>query len=225
MKILLVQDSAKQGRFLQRALREVGHMVEMVFDGAEAIHSSASVNYDLVILDWVLPGMDGLRVCRSLRQHGSRFPILMLSNQTAVADRILGLDSGADNFLPKPFDVNELLAHVRALGRRISGTGGHVRVGPLVLNRFERQASLNGQAVELTPREFSLLTYLAREAGRVVPRTELLSKVWDMGYDPNSNIIDAHVKKLREKLGSCARLIETVRGVGYRMESMPASSP
>ena len=144
-------------------------------------------------------------------------PVLILSARTEVSDRILGLDAGADDYLPKPFDLGELLARVRALGRRGEGFDHVIRVGPLQLDRLERHATVNGEAVDLTPREFALLTYLARASGRAVPRMELLNKVWDVAYDPGSNVVDAHIRKVREKLGRSARLIETVRGVGYRV--------
>jgi two-component system OmpR family response regulator len=217
MKVLVVEDNKKLARFLQRALQEESYIVDIVEDGASAVERSSSIEYDLVILDWMLPGMDGITVCKTLRDRGSGIPILMLTARAEVSERILGLDAGADDYLPKPFDLGELLARVRALGRRGAGTDGVVRVGPLVLDRLERHAMLDGQAVELTPREFALLTYLARESGRVVPRTELLRKVWETTYDPGSNVVDAHIKKLREKLGDHASLIETVRGVGYRI--------
>jgi two-component system, OmpR family, response regulator len=224
MKVLVVEDNKKLARFLQRALQEEGYIVDTVEEGSEAIERSSNIEYDLVILDWMLPGTDGLAVCRALRGRGSTVPILMLTARAEVAERILGLDAGADDYLPKPFDLGELLARVRALGRRGSGTEGVVRVGPLVLDRLERHATLNGQLVELTPREFALLTYLARESGRVVPRSELLRKVWETTYDPGSNVVDAHIKKLREKLGDHSTLIETVRGVGYRMGSAESSA-
>lgn len=217
MKVLVVEDNKKLARFLQRALQEEGYVVDVLEDGTEAIERSSSIEYDLMILDWMLPGTDGIAVCKALRDRGSGIPILMLTARAEVSERILGLDAGVDDYLPKPFDLGELLARVRALGRRGSGTDGVVRVGPLVLDRLERHATLNGQVVELTPREFALLTYLARECGRVVPRSELLRKVWETTYDPGSNVVDAHIKKLREKLGGHAGLIETVRGVGYRI--------
>ena len=217
MKILVVEDNKKLARFLQRAFEEEGYQVELVDDGSEGLQRASTIEYDLLILDWMLPGMDGVAVCRALREHGSSIPILILTARTEVAERITGLDAGADDYLPKPFDLGELLARVRALGRRGASSDGVVKVGPLVLDRLERHALLNGHPIDLTPREFALLTYLARETGRVVPRTELLRKVWETTYDPGSNVVDAHIKKLREKLGDFATLIETVRGVGYRM--------
>src|ERR1700690_2897209 len=225
MQILLVQGNIKQARFLRRALQEANHAVDLVDDASEAIHCSVTVEYDLIILDWMPPTIDGPGVCRTVREHGSRVQILMLSARTEVSERIMGLDAGANDYLPKPFDVGELLARVRALGRRSSGMRAHVRVGPLVLDRLARNAKVNGQTVGLTPREFNLLTYLAREAGRVVPRSELVHKVWASSNEPGSNIVDAHVKKLRVKLGNCAGLIETIRDVGYRMGANQMTIP
>jgi two-component system, OmpR family, response regulator len=223
MKVLVVEDNKKLARFLQRAFHEEGYAVDLLEDGIEALERIESIEYDSIILDWMLPGMDGITVCRTLRERGLSTPILILTARADVSERIVGLDAGADDYLPKPFDLGELLARVRALGRRGAGTEGLVKVGPLVLDRLERHALLDGQPIDLTPREFALLTYLARESGRVVPRTELLRKVWETTYDPGSNVVDAHIKKLREKLGEFATLIETVRGVGYRMG--PADAP
>lgn len=223
MKILVVEDNKKLARFLQRALQEEQHVVDVVEDGAAAIEQSSTIEYDLMILDWMLPKTDGLTVCRALRGRGSNTAILMLTARAEVSERILGLDAGADDYLSKPFDLGELLARVRALGRRSAGTDGVLKVGPLELDRLERHASLNGHAVDLTPREFSLLTYLAKESGRVIPRAELLHKVWETQFDPGSNVVDAHIKKVREKLGIFSTLIETVRGVGYRFGSPQAT--
>jgi two-component system, OmpR family, response regulator len=219
MKLLVVEDNTKLALLLQRALQEEGYVADVLEDGREAIERATAVEYDVVILDWMLPGTDGLEVCRVLRERHCTTPIIMLTARAEVSERILGLDAGADDYLPKPFDLAELLARVRALGRRGVTTEGVVKVGPLALDRLERHATVNGRAVELTPREFTLLTYLAKQSGRTVPRTELLRKVWEIEFDPSSNVVDAHVKKVREKLGEFATLIETVRGVGYRIGS------
>ena len=219
MKLLVVEDNTKLALLLQRALQEEGHVADVLEDGREAIERATAIEYDAIILDWMLPGTDGLEVCRVLRERHCRTPILMLTARAEVSERVLGLDAGADDYMPKPFDLGELLARVRAMGRRGATTEAVVRVGPLALDRLERHATVNGHAVELTPREFSLLTYLAKQSGRTVPRTELLRKVWEIEFDPGSNVVDAHVKKVREKLGEFATLIETVRGVGYRIGS------
>ncbi len=218
MKILVVEDNKKLAQFLNRALSEEGEVVDTVGDGATAVHQAQSVAYDLIVLDWMLPEMDGLSVCRAIRATGNSVSILMLTARGDVGERIHGLDAGADDYLTKPFDLGEFLARVRALGRRGRGSEGALRVGPLVLDRTERRAVLDGKRLVLTPREFALLTYLAKEAGRVVPRTELLSKVWETTYDTASNVVEVHIKNLRDKLGASGGLIETVRGVGYKLE-------
>jgi len=217
VKILVVEDNKKLARFLVRAFREEGYVVDEASDGGTAIRQVQSVSYNAVVLDWMLPGEDGLNVCRTLRSAGSRVPILMLTARAEVPERILGLDAGADDYLAKPFDLGELLARVRALGRRGTPLEATSRVGPLVVDRIERRVLVEGRRVELTPREFALIACLALEAGRVVPRTELLSRVWETSLDPGSNIVEAHIKNLREKLGDQGDMIETVRGVGYRL--------
>ncbi|UQA63918.1 response regulator transcription factor [Polyangium aurulentum] len=222
MKILVVEDNKKLASFLSRALTEEGYVVDVVPDGATAIGQIQSLPYDLVILDWMLPEVDGLSVCRTVRQKGCQVPILMLTARAEVPERIAGLDAGADDYLAKPFDLGELLARVRARGRRGAGGEATVRVGPLALDRAERRATLDGRKVDLTPREFALVAYLAREAGRVVPRTELLAKVWETRFDPGSNVVEVHVKNIREKFGAHAALIETVRGVGYKLGPLEA---
>lgn len=218
MKILIVEDNKKLASFLLRALTEEGYVVDLVEDGAVAIAQSRGISYDLVILDWMLPSVDGLTVCRSLRSAGATMPILMLTARAEVQERITGLDAGADDFLPKPFDLGELLARVRALGRR-GHSDRYLEVGPVRIDRHERTVTLSGKKLDLTPREFLLLGYLVREAGRVVPRTELLQKVWELSFDPGSNVVEVHIKNLRTKLGEHAARIETVRGVGYRWQN------
>ena len=217
MKILVVEDNRKLARFLYRALSEEGHVVDVVGDGETAVEQVGMVDYDLVVLDWMLPEMDGLSVCRTLRSRGARLPILMLTARAEVNERITGLDAGADDYLPKPFDLGELLARVRALHRRSESAGVVLRLGPLVVDRSQRRVTLEGHELSLTPREFGLLAHLVGESGRIVPRSELLSKVWDSSSDPGSNVVDVHVRNLRDKLGRWSGLIETVRGLGYRM--------
>lgn len=217
MKILVVEDHKKLASFLLRALTEEGHVVDLVTDGETALKQASSIAYDIVVLDWMLPEIDGLNVCRMLRARGVQTPILMLTARADVSERVMGLDAGADDYVPKPFDLGEFLARVRALHRRSAGTSTVLRVGPLVIDRQERRATVDGRALTLTPREFALLAYLASETHRVVPRTELMSKLWDMRFDPGSNVLEVHVKNLRDKLAEHASLIKTVRGVGYRM--------
>ena len=221
MKVLVVEDNIKLSSFLHRALVEEGYQVEVVADGESALANLSQATYDLVVLDWMLPGIDGLEVCRRLRHSGSTAPVLMLTARAEVSERITGLDAGADDYLSKPFDLGELLARARALTRRGAAGDVTLRIGALTLDRLTRRATIDGRTLDLTPREFTLLSFLARESDRVVPRTELLRSVWETSFDPGSNVVDAHIKNLREKLGSAARMIETVRGVGYRMVQLP----
>jgi two-component system, OmpR family, response regulator len=218
MKVLVVEDNKKLARFLTRALVEEGYVVDCVAEGPTAVAQVERIAYDLVVLDWMIPEQDGLSVCRSLRARGSSPIILMLTARGEVAERIAGLDAGADDYMTKPFDLGEFLARVRALSRR-GGGDLTLRVGPLVVDRGAHQVLVDGQRLALTPREYALLSYLARKAGRVVPRTELMSKVWETGYDTGSNVVEAHVKNLRDKLGKWGTLIRTIRGIGYQLET------
>jgi two-component system OmpR family response regulator len=215
--VLVVEDNARLASFLVRALGEEGHVVDQVADGKVALQQLEAGSYDVVVLDWMLPGMDGLAVCRTARSRGIATPILMLTARTDVDERILGLDAGADDYLSKPFDLGELLARVRALGRRTGQPASVLRVGPLSIDRMDRRATVDGVAVDLTGRELALLTYFAAHAGRTIGRMELLAKVWSMTHDPGSNVVEVHVKHLRDKLGPYGKMIETVRGAGYRL--------
>lgn len=215
MKLLVVEDNPKVARFLVRALSEEGHAVDQVGDGMRALEQIEAVSYDAVVLDWMLPGMDGVAVCRAARDRGVKTPILMLTARAEVGEKILGLDAGADDYLSKPFDLGELLARVRALGRRGAGTPT-LKLGPLTIDPVARKALVDGHAIELTSRELALLAYLIQHAGRAVSRSELLQKVWSTSFDPSSNVVEVHIKNLREKLGTYDVMVETVRGVGYR---------
>lgn len=214
MKLLVVEDNPKVASFLVRALGEEGHVVDQLGDGRKALEQLELVAYDAIVLDWMLPGLDGLSVCRAARDRGVRTPILILTARGEVGEKILGLDAGADDYLPKPFDLGELLARVRALGRRAASPT--LRLGALVLDPVSRQVTVAGRAIELTTRELALLAYLVQHAGRAVSRSELLQKVWSTSFDRASNVVEVHVKNLREKLGDQESLIQTVRGVGYR---------
>jgi len=220
MRVLIVEDNRKLASFLLRAYGEEGYVVDQVGNGAAAVKQIGLLDYDLVVLDWMLPEMDGPEVCRTLRARGLRVPILMLTARGDVAERIAGLEAGADDYLPKPFDLGELMARSRALIRR-AGAERAITVGPLVIDRMARRALVDGARLELTPREFELLAYLARAAGRAVPKSELLQKVWETSFDPESNVVEVHVRNLRDKLGAHAALVETVRGVGYRLVTPP----
>jgi two-component system OmpR family response regulator len=216
MKMLVVEDNKRLGAFLKRALEEEGYVTDLVTDGTSALRQAEAIGYDVIVLDWMLPDVDGLTVCRTLRSRGYSAPVMMLTARGEVPERIAGLDAGADDYIVKPFDLGEFLARVRARARRDAGGQGLV-VGPLSIDRLNRRATLAGAPLTLTPREFSILAYLARGAGRVVPRTELLAKVWETTFDPGSNVVEAHVKNLRDKLGPHGKMIETVRGAGYRL--------
>jgi DNA-binding response OmpR family regulator len=226
MKVLIVEDDRKLASFLARAFSEEGFVVDACRTGAEAIAQSAKLSYDLVVLDWMLPEQDGLSVCRELRRTGNSVPILMLTARSEVGEKVLALDAGADDYLTKPFHLDELMARSRSLTRRGSSLREPtIRVGPLTVDIRERRVHVDGRRVDVTGREFSLLSLLARSAGRVVTRTEILSQVWEIQHDPGSNVVDVHVRNLREKLGIAAPLLETVRGQGYRMTLVePAAS-
>jgi two-component system, OmpR family, response regulator len=216
VKILVVDDAEKLARFLARALGEEGYRVELCADGNDAIELASTSTYDLVILDWMLPGIDGPTVCRELRRKGVATPIIMLTARVEPSERVLGLDAGADDFLTKPFDVEELLARVRAQLRRSQGMP-QVCFGELRLDPLEHRAFLEDRPLDLTPREYALLMHLVSNAGRIVRRTELLSAIWGTHHDPSSKIVEVQISRLRDKLGRHGAWIETVRGMGYRM--------
>jgi DNA-binding response OmpR family regulator len=220
MRCLIVEDDTKLALFLSRALNEEGYTADICSHGVDAIAQVNGGGYDFVVLDWMLPGMDGLAVCRELRQRGLTFPIIMLTARGEVGERVLGLRAGADDYLGKPFELEELLARIQAVLRRTTATGRLI-FGDLEINRLGHRASLAGKPVDLTTREFGLLLHLAYNANRVVPRSELLAKVWGTTFDPGSNLIDVHIKRLRDKLGKHSWMIDTVRGAGYRLKAPP----
>lgn len=223
MRLLIIEDSRKLASFLKRALEEEGHVADLAFDGTQGLEQARALRYDAIIVDWMLPGTDGLSLVRELRARGQSVRVLMLTARGEVFERIAGLDAGADDYLTKPFDLGELLARVRALTRRGTDNSPTLQVGPLLLDKAERLVCVDGAPLDLTPREFTLLKFLMSEAGRVVSRTELLTNVWKVAYDPGSNVIEAQIKNLRDKLGPRAELIETVRGVGYRLNATSTS--
>lgn len=219
MRILVVEDDSKVASFVARALEEEGHQADVAGDGLEGERQARLARYDVIVLDWMLPGMDGLSVCRSLRRAGVRTPVMMLTARDEVGERVLGLDAGADDYVVKPFALEEFLARVRALGRRVADGAGVLAVEGLSLDLTRRTLTVDGAApIELTNREFGLLEYLVRNAGRAVPRTELLARVWGTAFDPGTNVIDVYVRHLRDKLGPHGRRITTARGVGYAFD-------
>ncbi|MEX0690756.1 MAG: response regulator transcription factor [Gemmatimonadales bacterium] len=222
MRILVVEDDRKVAGFIEMGLREEGYAVDVAKDGDEATVLAHVNEYDAILLDLMLPKKNGLQVAAELRREGRTIPILMLTARDATEDVVRGLDAGADDYLSKPFKFEELLARLRALVRR----GGAQRlerlsVGQLELDRLKHLAYGAGTLLDLTPREFQLLEHFMMHPGNVVRRTELLEKVWDMHFDPESNVVDVHVGNLRRKLKAAGLdgVIETVRGVGFRLLS------
>lgn len=218
MRLLLVEDDRKVAAALARGLRADGYAVDVAASGDEALFNARVHAYDAVILDVMLPGPDGLDVCRTLRADGRWAPVLMLTARDGVADRIRGLDSGADDYLVKPFDYGELVARVRALIRRgAQERPPQLRAGNVVVDPAARTVTRAGTPIALTAKEFALLEYLVRSAGRVVARTELLDHVWDANYEGSGNVVDVYVGYLRRKLEEPrgAPFIRTVRGAGF----------
>jgi len=221
MRLLLVEDDERLSNSLARGLRGEGYAVDVAASGDDALHQARVYDYDIVVLDVMLPGPDGVAVCRTLRETGRWCPVLMLTARDGVADRIRGLDAGADDYLIKPFDFGELVARVRALLRRGAPERPAVLVtGDLEVDPATRVVTRAGRRVYLSAREFAVLEFLARRAGQVVTRTELLEHVWDRNYEGSTNIVDVYVGYLRKKLErpSGPRLIRTVRGVGFVLE-------
>ncbi len=220
MKILVVEDDRKLARFLVRVLSEQEYAADVCASGDDALIQIRTGQYDLVILDWMIRGIDGLELCRELRRSGSTVPILMLTARSELAERVLALKTGVDDYLVKPFEIDELLARITALLRR--AVGQHVvTVGALVIDRAERKATLAGTRLDLSTREFDLLAYLALHANQVVTRTKLLLDVWSSQIESQSNLIDVHISRLRDRLSEHAWMIETVRGRGYMLRSDP----
>jgi len=221
MRILVVEDDRKVARFLQRALLEEGYAVDVASDGREGAVKARVHAYDLLVLDVMLPGRSGFDVARELRAAEHSTPILMLTARDSKEDIVAGLDAGADDYLTKPFSLEEALARIRALLRRgTSLRSDRLLYDDIEMDRLRREVRRGGAPLDLTPREFSLLEFLLLRAEEVVRRTELLEKVWDLSFDPMSNVVDVHVGNLRRKLrvGKDAPLIHTVRGVGYILE-------
>jgi len=224
VRILLVEDERSAARMIAKGLREHGHAVDVIADGAAALEQARSAEYDLIVLDRLLPSKDGVTVCRELRASGFIAKVLMLTARDAIRDRVEGLDAGADDYLTKPFDFAELLARVRALARRPTAVleSNLIECGRLVLDRRTQDARVDGERIELTAREFALLEYLARRPQAVVSREELAEHVWDNRYDPTTNVIDVYVQRLRRKIDRGAEsFIRTRRRAGYQFVGLP----
>jgi DNA-binding response OmpR family regulator len=220
MKILVVEDDLKVAGFIDHGLREEGYAVDVAPDGDEATMLAHVNDYDVILLDVVLPRKSGFQVATELRREGRSTPILMLTSRDAVEDVVRGLDAGADDYLAKPFQFDELLARIRALHRRGGAERLEVlRYGTIALDRLHHVVTVDGRRLDLTPKEFQLLEYFMLHPEDVVRRTTLLEKVWDMHFDPESNVVDVHVGNLRRKLARAAGepLLGTIRGVGFSL--------
>ena len=221
MYILVVEDERRLAQVIRRVLDEEGHTVDVAYDGEEGLAMAMDGSHDVIALDILLPGMDGLEVCRSLRANRVDTPVLLLTALDAVEDRVRGLDAGADDYLPKPFAFQELLARLRALGRRRvqAREPDQLQTADLALDLRRRRAERAGKTIDLSPKEFALLEFLMRNEGRVVTRTQILDHVWGYDYSPDSNLVDVYVTYLRRKIdrGYDRNLIRTVRGAGYAL--------
>jgi two-component system OmpR family response regulator len=219
MRLLLIEDDRDAADYLRKAFREAGHVVEHAADGEEGLSLALDGRFDVMVVDRMLPRRDGLSVVSELRARGEKTPVLILSALGQVDDRVVGLRAGGDDYLPKPYAFTELLARVEALSRRSAPHAADTvyRVGDLELDRLAHRVSRGGKDIPLQPREFRLLEYLMRHAGQVVTRTMLLENVWDYHFDPQTNVIDVHVSRLRSKIdkGFDVPMLHTVRGAGY----------
>ncbi|OLC03293.1 MAG: DNA-binding response regulator [Gemmatimonadetes bacterium 13_1_40CM_4_69_8] len=218
MKILVVEDDKTVGQYVKRGLTEAGYQAELAVDGEAGLHLATAGHYDLLVLDLRLPKLEGREVLRTLRDRGNTLPVLVLTAQDAVDFKVQALRMGADDYVTKPFALEELLARVEALGRRPKALAPPVlKVADLTLDTGSREVRRNGKPIELTPKEYAVLEYLARHQGRVMPRTLITEYAWDYHFDPGTNIVDVVITRLRKKIdaGREPKLIHTVRGVGY----------
>ena len=226
MKILIVEDEPKIGDYLRQGLREAGFTVDVATNGNDGLHLGLEVDYDLAVLDVMLPGMDGWQILQGLRRGGKDLPVLFLTARDQVEDRVKGLDLGADDYLVKPFSFAELLARVRTLLRR--GRSGaeatSIRVADLELDLLRRRVTRDGKRIDLTAKEYGLLELLMRRRGEVLPRSLIASQVWDMNFDSDTNVIEVAVRRLRSKVDQNyePKLIQTIRGMGYVIEDPKA---
>ena len=220
MRVLVVEDEARMAGLLKRALQEEGHAVDIASDGPEGLWLATENAYEAIVLDVMLPGLDGIQLCRRLRESGNWVPVLLLTARDGVGDRVRGLDAGADDYLIKPFSLLELAARLRALARRGDRPRPAVLAeGDLRLDPAAKRAWRAGTEVQLTPKEFALLEFFLRHPGRVLTRSQIIEAVWDFAYDGGSNVVDQYVKYLRRKVDVPfgRHDIETVRGMGYRL--------
>lgn len=224
MRVLVVEDEKKTAAFIRKSLQAAGFAADVLHRGDEALAAILATAFDVVVLDIMLPGRDGLSIVSGLRERGVKTPILLLTARGELREKVEGLNAGADDYLPKPFALEELVARVKALGRR----GGEAtalmhRVADLSLNTVTREVKRGERMIDLAPREYLLLEYLMRSAGRICDRMAIVEKVWDYDFDPGTNLVDVYIMRLREKIetGDDRKLLHTVRGVGYVMKLTP----
>ena len=224
MRVLVVEDEKKTASFVRKALQGEGFAVDVCHDGEAALAAAAATPFDALVLDIMLPGRDGLSVLRQLRERKNTTPVLLLSARGEVNERVEGLNAGADDYLPKPFELAELVARVRALTRRSTeNKSTTLRVADLTLDTLTHRAERGGNTIELTAREYRLLEFLMRSAGRPCGRMMILEKVWDYNFDPGTNLVDVYIRRVREKIDAEfeSKLLHTVRGSGYVLKEAP----
>ena len=224
MRCLLIEDDPQLRAYIAKGLREAGHAVDEADNGRDGLFLATTEPYDALVVDWMLPGADGIAILHALRASDNEVPVLMLSARSEVDDRVRGLRSGADDYLVKPFAFEELLARLEVLTSRRGAAANEptrLQCADLAMDLLARQVTRDGEPIDLNPREFALLEYLLRHKDQVVTRTMLLEKVWDYHFDPQTNVIDVHISRLRQKIdrGRARTLIHTVRGAGYRLGS------
>jgi DNA-binding response OmpR family regulator len=222
LKVLLVEDEKKIASFVRKGLEAQGFVVEVALNGDEGYLLATSRPYDVVVLDIMLPGKDGLSILRNLRDRKMSLPVILLTARSELNERLEGLNLGADDYLTKPFHIEELIARLHAVTRRAAGVSQSIlAVADLKMNLLTRKVTRGGETVELTAREFSLLEHLMRSPGRVLTRVEICERVWDYNFDPDTNLVDVYIQRLRKKVDGDAaqKLIETIRGVGYRIKA------
>jgi heavy metal response regulator len=218
MKLLVIEDEKKIANLLQKGLREQGYSVDLSHDGNDGLDRAISEPYDAIVLDIMLPGRDGLSLLRTLRDRKITTPVMILTARGEVSERVEGLNTGADDYLSKPFAMDELVARLRALMRRVTGENISLyKVGDLTMNLVSREVVRGTRKIELTAREFRLLEYLMRSPGQVLTRTQIIERVWEYHFDPGTNLVDVYIQRLRRKIddGEDVKMIQTVRGVGY----------
>lgn len=217
MRILLVEDEKGVANFIKKGLEEENYNVDLTTDGNEGLSFALTGQYDLIILDIMLPGMNGIEVCKQLRQRGIHTPVIMLTARDTVKDKVLGLDSGADDYITKPFSFDEFLARVRALIRRKKDSIAELKYKDLTIDTISHRVYIGDKEVILRPKEYAILHYLLRNKGLVLSRTQILANVWGFDFDPATNVVDVHIKSLRDKLGefNMSLIIRSIRGTGY----------